>query len=550
MALSGSFTGTTANQYITPKIVWSATQDKANNKSTITAKLYYTKSSASTANTGGTWSGTISIGGYSNSFSGVSVVLKADNNPVLVATFSKTLDHNPDGTKSLTISATGAISGTTLSSTAISSGVTLDTIHRISGISCTDATIGTKPTITISRASSSFTHTVTYEFGTLTGTIAEKTSATSITSWTIPDSFYGQIPNDKKGMGAVNCTTYSGSTKVGTSTFTFWVYADESKCKPTVTGAVVDTNQTTIALTGNANTTLVRFFSTASCTMSVTLNKSAGSITAKTINNVSVSGTTRTISNVETGTFDFYAKDSRGYYGEDKEVKTLIPYIKLTNDATAKRTDPTSGNATLTIGGAYYKGSFGATSNTLTVKYRQGTSGNYTTITPTISDNKYSATVSLTGLDYTKSFTYEVVVSDKLMTISKTITLQKGIPVFDWGEGDFRFNVPVVLESNINGAYIHPARVWFGNDTFRMQSKYSAWDNVGDTRQTFFVFGSANGVPIYGVARINSNGLCGWSGSTGVSVVTETGGVVAVTLPNGCYDDFIIISTGKFSIKS
>jgi hypothetical protein len=177
----------------------------------------------------------------------------------------------------------------------------------------------------------------------------------------------------------------------------------------------------------------------------VTLNKSAGSVKTKTINNVAVSGNTRDIGNVEVGTFDFYAKDSREYPNSDKVVKTLIPYVKLTADATIQRTDPTSGNATLRVEGNYFNGSFGASNNSLTVKYRQGNSGGYTEATPTITGNAYSVSVPLTGLDYTKSFNYEVVVSDKLSTVSKPLTLQKGIPVFDWGEDDFNFNVPVTI---------------------------------------------------------------------------------------------------------
>ena len=165
---------------------------------------------------------------------------------------------------------------------------------------------------------------------------------------------------------------------------------------------------------------------------------------AKTINNVSVSGTTRTIANVETGTFDFYAKDSREYFNSDKVVKSIVPYIRLTNDAIAYRDDPTSGKATIEIEGNYFNGSFGAVANTLTVKYRlEG--GSYISVTPTINGNKYSAKVSLTGLDYTQAFKYEVVVEDKLSTVTKPLTIQKGIPVFDWGEEDFNFNVPVTI---------------------------------------------------------------------------------------------------------
>jgi hypothetical protein len=224
------------------------------------------------------------------------------------------------------------------------------------------------------------------------------------------------------------------------------VTTDESKCKPTVSGAVVDTNAATIALTGNKNI-LVRYCSTALCTLTATLNKNAGSIKTKTINNVSISGNTLSIPNVETSTFDFYAKDSREYFNQDKvaapEVQ-LIAYIPLTNDATIYRDEPTNGKATLKIEGNYFGGNFGAKANTLTVKYRQG-NGSYVSVTPTISNNKYSATVSLEDLDYTKSFNFEVVVADALSVVPKPLTLQKGIPVFDWGEEDFNFNVPVII---------------------------------------------------------------------------------------------------------
>ena len=34
----------------------------------------------------------------------------------------------------------------------------------------------------------------------------------------------------------------------------------------------------------------------------------------------------------------------------------------------------------------------------------------------------------------------------------KTLTLKKGVPVFDWGEEDFRFHVPVEMPAlTVNG---------------------------------------------------------------------------------------------------
>lgn len=429
--------------YVYLEFAWSVTATSIPNNTTT---IYWELRGKRTA------SGYVNAGGFKVVLDGTTVYEKSTDyrielrNGTVVASGSKTFTHNTDGTRSFSASIQGAIYTWAVNATG-SKSFTLDTIPRASSISCTTANIESKPTITISRASSGFTHTVTYQFGTLTGTIATKTSTTSITSWAIPASFYGQIPNAKTGKGTLTCTTYNGSTAIGTSTCDLNVTTDETKCKPTVSGAVEDTNAATIALTGDKNI-LVRYCSTAQCTMTVTLNKNAGSIKSKTINNVSVSGTTRTIANVETGTFDFWAKDSRDYSNSDKEVKTLVLYEKLTNNASIQRTEPTTGNATLTIEGNYFNGGFGAANNTLTVKYRKG-SGSYVTVTPSISGNKYTATVSLTGLDYTQSFTYDVVVSDKISTVTKTLTLQKGTPVFDWGENDFAFNVPVKINGTL-----------------------------------------------------------------------------------------------------
>ena len=60
-----------------------------------------------------------------------------------------------------------------------------------------------------------------------------------------------------------------------------------------------------------------------------------------------------------------------------------------------------------------------------------------------------AATISLSDLDYTKAFAFEVVVSDKIATVTKAVTLPKGIPVFDWGENDFNFNVPVKIAGSL-----------------------------------------------------------------------------------------------------
>ena len=439
MTFGGTILGTTSNSNIQSSIDWYYETNAEKNSTEVLAKLYYRRTNYGYT-TGGTGSFTITINGTTISKSGVK--LEISTSKVEAMSASVIVQHAVDGTKSISISATGSLPPSSLTYTNCGGTVALPKIPRESTITCTTANIGSNPTITISKASPSFTHTITWAFGSLSGTVKENTSATTITDWTIPEEFYTQIPDEKTGQGTLYCTTYSGGTALGTTRCDLIVGTDETKCKPTVSGAV-SIDSATNQLTGRTDT-LIRYFSTATCTISTTLNKSAGSITAKTINNVAVSGNTLTIPNVETGVFEFWAKDSREYHNNDKETRTLVPYIKLTNDAAVYRDDPTSGNATLQIEGNYYSGSFGAQENSLTVEYKIG-NGDYIPVTPTIKDGEYSATVSLTGLDYTKAFNIEVVVKDKLDSVTKPMTLLKGIPVFDWGENDFNFNVPVTI---------------------------------------------------------------------------------------------------------
>lgn len=93
-------------------------------------------------------------------------------------------------------------------------------------------TMGSAGTITISRASSSFTHTLTYSFGNTSGTIITKTTATSV-KWTPPLSLASQIPNATSGTCTITCTTYNGNTNIGSKTCTLTVSVPAS-VKPTI----------------------------------------------------------------------------------------------------------------------------------------------------------------------------------------------------------------------------------------------------------------------------------------------------------------------------
>lgn len=379
------------------------------------------------------------------------------NSSLTILNGTTTIAHNTDGSKELSVAFSidmAKVSYTPGPINVTGQSMTLAPIPRASTIGATDANIGAVSMIAINKKSSAYTHSIAYKFGSLSGyitssggisTTESKFANTSI-AFTVPTSFYAQIPNANTGICTLTIKTYSGTTKIGNAqTCTFTATAAESDCKPTVSGTIVDSNETTKALTGDASK-LIRYYSTALCTITATAKNSA-TISSKTIGGVAVSGTTRSIANVESGSVVFVAKDSRGYSASVTVNATMVSYVKLTNNAVGTRTDPTSGNATLTLKGNYYSGSFGAVDNTLEIKYRIE-DGEYISVIPTISGNTYSADVPLTDLDYTQAYTMETIVTDKLASVTKNITIGKGIPVFDWGEENFNFNVPVTISGS------------------------------------------------------------------------------------------------------
>ena len=384
------------------------------------------------------------------------------NSSITIASGTTTISHNSDGSKNMSVAFSIDMAKDSWTPGKISvsgKSMALTTIPRASTVSCSTANIGSNATITINRASSSFTHTLSYTFGSLDGTIVTKTNKTSV-AWTIPTTFYAEIPNSKSGTGTITCDTYNGSTKIGTKTCTFTATVSESASKPTLSPTVVDNNSTTIALTGD-NTKFIKYYSNAAVTTGAEARNSATLKSQKiTCGSKSISSASGTINKVESGSFKFSATDSRGYTTSQTITKTLINYVKLTCDL-QKSTPDISGNFTLTVKGNYFNGSFGATNNTLTIQYRYkengGTYSNWETINATLSGNTYTATNNLTGLDYQKTYVFQARATDKLATKTTGEMSIKSLPIFDWGKndfkvnGDFRVTGATTLDGNLTG---------------------------------------------------------------------------------------------------
>lgn len=150
---SSSFTFTTNNKYITGRIRWSSVSNGSTaNSSTVTAYLDFKKSSASTAPTSGTFGGYININGSTQNLS-LRTKFPIDDSWVNVGSHACTVAHNSDGTKSIYITAYGAISGTTFSmSPYTKSGIALDNIPRYAAIRSFTSTAVTQTSVTMQAA--------------------------------------------------------------------------------------------------------------------------------------------------------------------------------------------------------------------------------------------------------------------------------------------------------------------------------------------------------------------------------------------------------------
>ena len=142
------------------------------------------------------------------------------NQPVTVATTKQTVTHNSDGKKTISISCRWNNTSAQYQGATASKSVTLTTIPRASSMSFTKSqTMGTAYTFTISRASSSFTHTITWSFGGTSGTAISKTSSTT-PSYTPPIATFAPLCTKATSATIVyTLNTYSGKELVGSKSY-------------------------------------------------------------------------------------------------------------------------------------------------------------------------------------------------------------------------------------------------------------------------------------------------------------------------------------------
>lgn len=371
-----------------------------------------------------------------------------------VASGTKVIKHNSNGTKSFAVSVEAGIFTNAVNCSG-SKTFELTAIPRESTISATNAYVENESTITVNRKVSGYTHTITWACGTASGTVVTKGTNTSI-KWKLPDSLYAQIGSTAtEKTVTLTCTTYNGSSTIGSAkTCTLKAMTSAGRNGPTLSPTVT-TYARTQELTGNT-TSLINGISEADIVFNAAAQDGATLKSVKCINGTKSRTTDGTFSNCTSGEFVFTATDSRGYTTTVTKELTVKSYYNPTITFKAKM--GVNGVATLTASGVGYVANFGAVSNATNfkVQYRYKVSGgsytswmDFSTVNKDYDKLKYSASQSVSGLDYTQTYYFQAQVVDLIQTVTSEEKKIRALPVWDWGANTFHLHGNTIIDNGI-----------------------------------------------------------------------------------------------------
>lgn len=393
----------------------------ANNTSVVTANLYYYGNGVSWSNDPQPYSIVIDGTTYSGTSS-----FSTSTSAQLLGTASKTVTHNDNGAKTVSVSASFT-TGVSLGTLTTSRNITLTTISRLSSLSVGNGTLGIAQTLTISEPTSSNNHKITYTCGSIEGYILGSASATSTSnsvSWTPPVPLAKQNTKGTSVAATITLYTYNGNgAYVGSKSYSITL-AIPASVKPTLTIDVSDP-------TGYKDTygNYVQGKSKIKVTPTAKIAQGASIVEYEYV----IGGTQYKGDTVETSaisqsgsiTVKVKATDTRGRYAEVEQIVTVLAYSVPSLEITrVERTDssgvPRKDGAYLT---AYFNASIISLSSlnkaTLKVKTKKKTNtswGTEVTIASEVSD------YSVTGGNYT--FAADTASSyDVMMTLSDSFNV-------------------------------------------------------------------------------------------------------------------------------
>lgn len=482
MASSGSFnTSGYSGRYLT--FAWSVkSQDVANNRTTINWSL---------KGAGGSTSSWIMSGNFKVLINGQQVYFSSSRiqlyNGTTVASGTFTINHNNDGTASFGAYAEAGIYYVAVNCSG-SGSWSLPTIPRASQPSINtypnnspNFNIGDKITIHMNRAASAFTHTVKFNYGSTSVTVATGvTNNCTFDTSTIANALYALIPNANTYSNTISVTTYNGSTNIGTKTCPY--NAKVVNANPTFSAAYLDSNSTTAGVTGN-NQIIVRNKSTlrvnvtsAAAQKSATLETAKCVILGQTVSaNISGSSATLNIGTINTSqntTAAVTVTDSRGNSTTKNLNITVADWQAPTAIITAHRHDNYYSETDVNVDADY---SSVNGKNAITIQVRTQKQGDSSwSAYQTLEDN----VTSVLDLDNEYAWNIQVLLTDSLGgSTAYNATLSRGMPIvyFDRIKSSTGFNCFPQYEQSVEVS----GRLFVQN-----QDILDKFSGIGGTAQT------------------------------------------------------------------
>lgn len=417
----------------TLKIDYSYTQDIASNSSYVTATGYVKRNNSSYHPYNTSSYVSLNVGG--NVVSPNPQYNINTNSWYQIASMSNVrINHNADGTGAvyLALSMDGRLSNW-YPNGSISRTITLSTIPRASTISLspTSVTLGNSIAISISRASSSFTHTLQHDFGAGSWTTFASNAATSATL-SAPLDWATRIPAQTSGTGRIRCLTYNGSTLIGEKTYSFTATVP-SNVVPSISSISVEETVSGLNKTFGAfiqGKSIPKITVTAAGAYGSTITTYSTTVDSISyLNNTFTAGILNTSGAV---TITSTVTDSRGRTVSKSTTITVVPYSPPTISSFS--IERCSADGTINPDGTSVKiittGSIAScnnkNSNTYKIEYKLTTSPTWTSL---ISGSGYTLDFSqiktiTNGFLTTSSYDFRITLTDYFASTS----LEKAIP--------------------------------------------------------------------------------------------------------------------------
>lgn len=378
-----------------------------------------------------------------------------------------TVPHNSDGTKTVPLSLKVDINAAGYGSAEYRWDYQLATIPRASPISASNGAIGSAMTLTIDRKSSSFTHTVRYNWQGTTGTVG--TGIGTSTSYTPPLAFASNIPNSTSGTITFYCDTYSGSTLVGTSQTTATLTVPDSII-PTIGGLTLE--ETAAAMNGiSTSTEFAQILSRVKATVT-----GASGVYGSTIKSYSITVVNQNLTLTENGgVFDYFKNngmfivratvtDSRGRTSSNKDVTINVrEYFSPVGGFSVARSGANKDKLTVTRNAKVAPLNIGGVNkNTLSIQFKYAQRGSSTWANSTGNANEnLTSTFELINsqaslvetFSTTKSYDLIMVVSDKFLSTEVKVSVGTVVIPYAVTKDAFGIGKAPEIANSVDSAY-------------------------------------------------------------------------------------------------